>query len=119
MHAKIKELEDLAAQTILAEVHISTLASDLKPIANPENGHQLDFTSLVYTPQTRVKAALMTDTGASGRAFVNRRYAKLHKFPTARLQKSIKLRLTDDKLVPNITHMTQLTFSLNGHIDTC
>ena len=61
----------------------------------------------------------MIDTKVLRRAFVNRRYVKFHKFFIARLQKSIKLRLTNDKLILNIIHMTQLTFSLNDHIDTC
>ena len=119
MHVKIKKLENFIAQTIFVEVYISTFVSDLKSIANFENDHQLNFISFVYTLQTKVKVAFMINTKISKRVFVNRRYVKLHKFFIARLQKSIKLRLTDDKLILNIIHMTQLTFSLNNHIDTC
>ena len=119
LHVKIKKLENLVAQTILVEMHISTFVSDLKSIANFENNHQLNFISLVYTFQTKVKVAFMIDTKVSKQTFVNRRYVKLHKFLIARLQKSIKLWLTNDKLILNIIYMIQLTFSLNDHIDTC
>ena len=61
----------------------------------------------------------MIDTKVSRRAFVNRKYVKFYKFFIVRLQKLIKLRLTNDKLILNIIHITQLTFSLNDHIDTC
>ena len=119
LHVKIKKLENLVVQTILVEVHILILVNDLKSIANFENDHQLNFISLVYTFQTKVKVAFMIDMKVSKRTFINRRYVKFYKFFIVRLQKSIKLRLTDDKLILNIIYMIQLTFSLNDHIDTC
>ena len=61
----------------------------------------------------------MIDTKVSRRSFVNRKYFKFYKFSIARLQKSIKLELTDDKLISNIIHMIQIIFNLNDHIDTC
>ena len=51
--------------------------------------------------------------------FVNRKYIKFHKFFIARLQKFIKLKLTNDKFILNIIYMIQITFNLNDHIDTC
>ena len=119
MHVKIKKLKNLVIQTIFVEMHILTFVSDLKLIANFENDYQLNFISLVYISQTKVKVAFMINTKVSRRTFVNRKYVKLYKFFIARLQKSIKLQLTNDKLILNIIHMTQLTFSLNDHIDTC
>ena len=61
----------------------------------------------------------MIDTKVSKRAFVNRKYVKFYKFFIVRLQKFIKLKLTDDKFISNIIHMIQIMFSLNDHIDTC
>ena len=61
----------------------------------------------------------MIDTKTSKRIFVNRKYVKFYKFFIARLQKFIKLKLTDDKLVLNIIYMIQITFNLNNHIDMC
>ena len=119
MHVKIKEFENLVIQTIFVEMHISILVSDLKSIANSENDHQLNFTSLVYISRIKIKIVLMIDTKVSRRAFVNRKYVKFYKFSIARLQKSIKLELTDDKLISNIIHMIQIIFNLNDHIDTC
>ena len=61
----------------------------------------------------------MIDMKASKRTFVNRKYVKFYKFFIVRLQKSIKLKLTDDKFISNIIHITQIIFSLNDHIDIC
>ena len=119
MHVKVKKLENFAAQTIFAEMHILILVNDLKSIANFENDRQLNFTSFVYTFRIKIKIALMINTKASGQIFVNRKYVKFYKFFIAQLQKLIKFKLTDDKLVSNIIYMIQITFNLNGHIDTC
>ena len=119
MHVKIKKLENFAAQTIFIEMHISILVSDLKSIANFENDRQLNFTSLIYIFWIKIKITLMINTKALKQVFVNRKYVKFHKFFIARLQKFIKFKLTDDKLVSNIIHMIQIIFSLNDHIDTC
>ena len=100
-------------------MHILILVNDLKSIANFKNDRQLNFTLFVYIFQIKVKIALMIDTKTSRRAFVNRKYVKFHKFFIVRLQKSIKLKLTNDKFILNIIHMTQIIFNLNDHIDTC
>ena len=119
LHIKIKKLKNLVAQTIFVEVHILTFVSDFKSITNFENDHQLNFISFVYIFQIKVKVAFMINTKVSKQAFINRRYIKLYKFFIVRLQKSIKLRLTNNILILNIIYMIQLTFSLNNHIDTC
>ena len=119
MHVKIKKLKNLVIQTIFVKVHILILVSDLKSIANFKNDHQLNFISFVYIFQIKVKVAFMINTKVLKRTFVNRKYVKFHKFFIVRLQKSIKLRLTNDKLILNIIYMTQLIFSLNDYINTC
>ena len=119
LHVKVKEFKNFVAQTILAKMHISILISDLKSIVNFENDYQLNFTSFVFIFQIKIKIFLMTNTKAFGRVFVNRKYVKLYKFFIVRLQKSIKFKLTNDKLVSNIIHMIQIIFNLNNHIDIC
>ena len=119
LHVKVKKFKNLVVQTIFVEVHILIFVSDLKSITNFENDCQLNFTSLVYIFRIKVKIVLMIDTKASKWVFVNRKYVKFHKFFIVRLQKSIKLKLTNDKLISNIIHMIQITFNLNDHIDTC
>ena len=98
-------------------MHILILVNDFKLIINLENDHQLNFISFVYIFQIKIKVIFMIDTKVLKQTFINRRYVKFHKFLIARLQKSIKLRLTNDKLILNIIHIIQLTFSLNDHID--
>ena len=87
-------------------MHISILVNDFKSIVNFENDHQLNFTSLVFIFQIKVKIFLITNTKVFGRIFINRKYVKLYKFFIARLQKPIKLKLTNDKLMSNIIYMT-------------
>ena len=99
-------------------MHILTFVNDLKSIANFENDYQLNFTSLVYISRIKIKIVLMIDMRTSRRVFVNRKYVKFHKFFIVQLQKSIKLKLTNDKLISNIIHMIQIIFNLNDHIDT-
>ena len=119
LHVKVKKFENFVVQTIFVKMHISIFVSDFKSIVNFENDRQLNFTSLVFIFQTKVKTFLMTNTKISERIFVNRKYIKLHKFFIVRLQKSIKFKLTNDKLVSNIIYMIQIIFSLNSHIDIC
>ena len=119
MHVKVKKLEDFIAQTIFIEMHILILVNDFKLIVNFENDRQLNFTSFIYIFRIKIKIVLMIDMKASKRAFVNRKYVKFYKFFIVRLQKFIKLKLTDDKLILNIIYMIQITFSLNDYIDTC
>ena len=119
LHVKIKKFENFVIWTIFVEMHILILVSDLKSIINFKNNRQLNFTSLVYIFRIKIKIALMIDTKASKRIFINRKYIKFYKFFIVRLQKSIKLKLTDDKLVLNIIYMIQITFNLNDYINMC
>ena len=104
---------------IFAKMHISIFVNDFKSIVNFENDCQLNFTSLVFIFQIKVKTFLMINIKVFERVFVSRRYVKLYKFFIVRLQKSIKFKLTNNKLVFNIIHMIQIIFSLNNHINTC
>ena len=62
------------------------------------------------------KARIMSDTGASSSSFVNDNYTRLHKLPTVALSKPIKLRLANNTLAADITHMAQVKFSLADHV---
>ena len=86
-------------------MHISIFVSNLKSIANFENDYQFNFTSFVYIFQIKIKIALMINTKFLKQVFVNRKYIKFHKFFIVRLQKFIKFKLTDNKLVLNIIHI--------------
>ena len=119
MHVKVKKFKNFIIQTIFVEMHILIFVNDLKSIANFKNDRQLNFTSFIYISQIKIKIVLMIDTKILKWVFVNRKYVKFHKFSIARLQKFIKLKLTNNKFVLNIIYMIQITFNLNDHIDTC
>ena len=119
LHVKVKKFKNFVAQTIFVKMHILTFVNDFKSIINFKNNRQLNFTSFIYIFRIKVKIVLMIDTKASKRIFVNRKYVKFYKFFIVRLQKSIKLKLTDNKFISNIIYMIQITFNLNDHIDIC
>ena len=85
LHVKIKKFKNFVIQTILVEMYILILVSNLKSIINFENNYQLNFISLVYISQIKVKVAFMINTKVSKRTFINRRYVKLYKFFIVRL----------------------------------
>ena len=58
----------------------------------------------------------MTDTKTSALNFVNDKFVRQHKLSTVALTKSIKLRLANNELASNITHMIQVKFSLAEHV---
>lgn len=106
-------------QASLAEVRLSSIRSDGKPINDPAMGKQFDFQSIVHVNQkAQVKALLLADSGASGEAFVDKNFVRYHKLPMIRLYRPVKLRLADNKRVPNITHKVEITFSLGTHLTT-
>lgn len=86
-------------------------------IGELKQGRQLDFQGYVYTQKGTVSAKCLTDTGASAESFVDNNYVRQHKLHTVPLTKPCKLRLADNKLAPNITHMARLKLVLGGHID--
>ena len=81
------------------------------------NDQQLNFKAKVHLRTTTIKIMILIDTNAFERSFVNVNFVKQHKLFTIELRKSIKLRLTNNKSIFNITHMTQVRFSLDTHID--
>lgn len=107
-------------RALLAEVELKSNAIEGKPL----NGQQFDFYARIRTnthvPDNNlyVKSKLLVDTGASGRAFVDRRFVKLHKLPTMALHNPIKLRLADDNYAPNISHAAQVMVNLHGHVES-
>ena len=80
------------------------------------NGRQLDFEGRIQASHGEEGASIMTDTGSSASSFVNTKTVKRLKLSTVALAKPIKLRLANDKLAPNITHMAQVKFSLGRHV---
>ena len=81
------------------------------------NERQLNFVAQIYIRIEIVKDSLLTNTSAFAQSFVNTNFVKQHKLFTIKLRRSIKLRLVDDKLVLNVTHMTQVKFRLNIHVN--
>ena len=50
-------------------------------------------------------------------AFVDLGFVKIHKIPMVQLSKPLILRLANHERAPNITHMAQVKFALDGHVD--
>ena len=100
-------------------MHILIFVSDFKLITNFKNNCQLNFTLFVYIFRIKIKIVLMINTKASKRVSINRKYIKFYKFFIVRLQKFIKLKLTDNKFILNIIYIIQMIFNLNDYIDIC
>ena len=81
------------------------------------NEKQLNFVVQIYTRIEIVKDSLLTNTSAFAQSFVNTNFVKQHKLFTIKLKESIKLRFVDDKLIFNVTHMIQVKFRLNIHVN--
>ena len=79
------------------------------------NDRQLIFDERIHTQQKVQKIMIFIDIETSTLNFVNINFVKLHKILLVTLTKLVKLRLVDDKLVSNITHMTQINFFLSEH----
>lgn len=112
MRKRIRQLER-AAESHLATVKLSSCRLDA--IDMPTNGRQLIFDARIHTKQGPQQTIVLTDTGASAMGFVDANFVKLHKIPTVALAKPVKLRLADDNLAPNITHMAQVSLLLGDH----
>lgn len=110
---RIEQLEKETGQENLATVTLSScdLTDKLK------QGRQLDFRGYVRTEKGSVSANCLTDTGASAESFVNTTYVKKHRLPMLPLAKPCRLRLADNKLAPDITHMARLQLTLGNHIE--
>ena len=112
MRRRIEQLQTTDPEN-LATVTLSScdFTGELK------QGRQLDFHGYVHTQKGPVSANCLTDTGASAESFVDTNYVKKHRLPTVPLAKPCRLRLADDKLAPNITHMARLQLTLGDHIE--
>ena len=79
------------------------------------NDRQLIFDVKIYTQQELQKTTIFIDIETSTLNFVNINFVKLHKISIVTLMKLVKLRLANNKLVSNITHITQINFFLSDH----
>ena len=121
IHKTIIELEyeQLNALNVKNDVSLTkvNLTSNYNERNESINDQQLNFKAKVHLRTTTIKIMILIDTNAFERSFVNVNFVKQHKLFTIELRKSIKLRLTNNKSIFNITHMTQVRFSLDTHID--
>ena len=79
------------------------------------NDRQFIFDAKIHTQQEVQKITIFIDIETSTLNFVNINFVRLHKILIVVLTKFVKLRLVDDKLVSNITHMTQINLFLSEH----
>ena len=69
--------------------------------------------------QTRIKALILVDSGASGYSFIDQDFARFHNFPLHQLKYPRRLSGFDGQpaLTGNITHIAEVTMDLNGHVE--
>ena len=96
----------------LAKVKLTFNHIDLTQFVNER---QLNFIVRAHVQAKAIKAEILIDIEIFAKSFVNINFVKKHKLSTIELRKSIKFRLIDNKSMLNITHMTQLKFSLEIH----
>ena len=80
------------------------------------NEKQLNFENKIQISHNEKETNIMTNTNFSISNFVNRKTIKKFKLSIIILIKSIKLRLTNDKLTSNIIYMIQMKFNLKHHV---
>lgn len=114
VHERIREIEE---SECLAAVYLSSCDVTTKKL---QQGRQLDFPSRVYTTKGPVKAALLTDTGASAMGFVDSKFAKLNKLPLVKMTKPCRLRLADNELASSIIDkIAQVKIAIGDHTEEC
>lgn len=99
----------------LSSVTLSACATATE--ASLQHGRQLDFRGYALTKDGAIKAECLSDTGASALSFVDTSFVRKNKLPRVALSKPCKLRLADDKLAPNITHMALVKLALGDHVE--
>src|SRR5690606_42118318 len=59
------------------------------------------------------------DTGATGYAFVDKRYARDHNLPLYKLKKNRVIEVIDGRPIESgtITHLARMTMEINGHLE--
>lgn len=113
MRKRIRILEE--GGVALDSVSLSPCAVTTE--ASLQKGRQLDFPSKVLTRGGIKDTVCLTDTGASASSFVDATFAKKNHLPHMALSQPCKLRLADDKLAPNITHMALVQHILGDHVE--
>ena len=98
----------------LAKVKLTFNHIDLTQLVNER---QLNFIVKAHVQVEAIKVEILINTRIFNKSFMNINFVKKHKFSTIELRNSIKLRLIDNKSTLNITHMSQLKFSLETHMN--
>ena len=80
------------------------------------NEKQLNFIDKIQIVKNAHKTRIMIDIEIFVSSFVNEKFVRLFKLFTITFVKFIKLRLTNNELINNITHMTQVKFSMTEHV---
>jgi len=96
-------------------VKLSLTRTQIEQNVSLTSGQQFDFIAKAYVPEDKVKAEFLSDTEASAKNFVDKNFVIQHKLLSIELTLPVKLRLADNNLAPNITHITCLNFSLDSH----
>ena len=114
MRKRIHELKTSKNTSRLAAVTIAS--SQLKKNApKVTNTSQLDWKAKVATKHDLIKTLLLTDTGASAESMIDTNFVKLHKLPTVKLVKAIRLELADGSLADTITHIAKIEIMISDH----
>lgn len=99
----------------LATVTLSSCCISKTPLL--QAGRQLDFRCKIDTPEKSVLSNCLIDTGAWTSGFINSSFARQHKLPLIPLTNPYSIRLADDKVAQQVTHITQVHFRMNDHVD--
>lgn len=62
------------------------------------------------------RARFLTDTGASGSAFIDEKYVRRNKILTIEMMRPKNLKLGDGEFVGQITWMAKVSFALDQHL---
>ena len=114
MRKRIKQFEIIVeSQFIIVKLCLFALNVYTLHISNKK---QLNFINKIRIVKSVYKARIITNIEISILNFVNERFVRLYKFFIVIFVKFIKLRLTNNKLINNITHITQIKFNLTKHV---
>lgn len=70
--------------------------------------------------QSRIKALILVDSGASAYSFIDKNFAQIHDLPLISIRAPRVLRGFDGQVARSgsITHVAQVNMDLNGHVET-
>ena len=80
------------------------------------NDKQLNFKNKIMIVNDEHDVNILIDTKIFVFFFINDNYVRFHKLSTIIFNKFIKLRLINNDLIFNITHMIQMKFKLTKHV---